>query len=142
MATGAHQDLARLAKLARARRIEQHIALTDATAKAGGISKKPWQRVEAGEPIREANYTKIDALINWAPGSCKRVLAGGDPVPVTPADADPEAVKAIVRPEMVDAKAREVLQLAAIATLKGATAEEIVAFSERAAEDLRKSGLI
>lgn len=142
MATGADPDFARLAKLARERRLQLHIALTDATAKAGGTSKGPWQRVERGEPIREANYAKIDALISWAPNSCKRVLAGGDPVPVTPADADPEAVKATVRPEMVDAKAREVLQLAAIATLKGATAEEIVAFSERAAEDLRKSGLI
>lgn len=137
-------DLERLAKVARQRRADLGIALNDANAKAGGISKHTWQRVEKGLPIRETNYVKIDGLLQWAPGSCRTVLAGGDPILVSEM-RDPAAAgvqKSPVPQEVIDEEARGVVQLALIATTTGTTAEEIREMSERVVRDLRERGLI
>lgn len=132
----------RLAKLARRRRADLGIALTDATAKAGGLSKHTWQRVEKGLPIRETNYMKVDGLLEWAPGSCLRILEGGEPVPAS-GMKEPEAAdvqKSPIPQDVVDDEARGVVQLALIATAKGTTAEEIRKISERIVRDLRDQG--
>lgn len=138
----APRDYARLATLARKRRVELGVTLNDVNAKAGGISKGTWQRVERGEAIRDANYAKIDGLLRWAPGSCLAVLEGRDPVPVADVDGAPGVVVSDVDPEVADGRRREVIQLAAIATTSGLTADEIRALSEKAIADLRKAGLI
>lgn len=127
------RDYDRLAKEARARRSERALPLNDANAKAGGISKHTWQRVEKGLPIRETNYVKIDRLMHWAPGSCLAIIKGGDPVPAGDVQ--------ITRAE-VDREARDVVQLALIATAKGTTAEEIRDMSERVVQELRERGLL
>ncbi|MFC9821445.1 hypothetical protein ACFWG6_31195 [Streptomyces erythrochromogenes] len=138
----APSDLDRLASAARKRRQELGLALTDATAKAGGTSKGTWQRVEKGEPIRDTNYVKIDGLLRWAPGSCINILEGRDPVPADPSQAERGSVISELSPEMHDAEVRDVIKLAAIATTDGLTAEEIRALSDRVAKDLRAAGLI
>lgn len=137
-------DLEALARLARRRRADLGIAMNDANAKAAGVSKGTWQRVERGQPIRETNYVKIDGLLRWAPGSCLMVLEGGEPVPVEDmADADAASVQKSPLPqEVTDEEARDVVQLALIATAKGTTAEEIREMSERVVRDLRERGLI
>lgn len=137
-------DLEALARRARRRRADLGIAMNDANAKAAGVSKGTWQRVEKGQAIRETNYVKIDGLLRWAPGSSLRVLEGGDPVPVGDmADADAASVqKSTFPPEVIDEEARDVVQLALIATAKGTTAEEIREMSERVVRDLRERGLI
>jgi len=137
-------DLARLAEMAKRRRIDLGLGLTDATAKAAGFSKGTWQRVEGGLPIRETNYVKIDGALQWAPGSCLAIIRGGEPTPVEdmkdPAAADVQ--KSPMPPEAIDEEARDVVQLALIATAKGTTAEEIRDMSERVVHDLRERGLI
>lgn len=136
--------LERLAKLAKRRRADLGLALTDDTAKAAGFSKGTWQRVEKGQPIRDTNYVKIDGVLQWAPGSCIAIIEGGDPTPVTDMK-DPEASgvqKSPVPPGVVDEEARDVIQLALIATAKGTTAEEIREMSERVVRDLRERGLL
>ncbi|MFG2748080.1 hypothetical protein [Streptomyces xanthophaeus] len=138
----APSDLDRLATAARKRRRQLGLALTDNTAKAGGTSKGTWQRVEKGEAIRATNYVKIDGLLKWAPGSCLAILDGGDPVPVDPSAAERGTVISELTPEMHDAKARNVIQLAVVATTDGLTSEEIRALSDRAFQDLRDAGLI
>lgn len=138
----APSDLDRLAAAAIKRRRELGLALTDATAKAGGTSKGTWQRVEKGEAIRATNYVKIDGLLRWAPGSCLGVLEGGHPVPVDPSTAERGSVISELPAEMHDAKARDVIKLAVVATTDGLTSEEIRALSERAFADLRAAGLI
>jgi hypothetical protein len=137
-------DLERLAKAARRRRADLGIAMNDANAKAAGVSKGTWQRVEKAQSIRETNYVKIDGLLKWAPGSSLRVLEGGEPVSVSDmADADAVDVQKSSFPqEVVDERVREIIQLALIATAKGTTAEEIRRMSERAVHDLREHGLI
>lgn len=138
----APSDLDRLATAARKRRRELGLALTDTTAKAGGTSKGTWQRVEKGEAIRATNYVKIDGLLKWAPGSCLAILDGGGPVPIDPSTAERGTVISELSPEMHDAKARNVIQLAVVATTDGLTSEEIRALSDRAFRDLRAAGLI
>jgi hypothetical protein len=136
------RDYKRLATLARRRRADLGLALNDANAKAGSLSNRTWQRVEKGLEIRETNYVKIDGLLKWAPGSCLQVLEGGDPVPVEDVDGAPGVQKSPVPPEVIDSQARDVVQLALIATAKGTTVEEIREMSERVVRDLRERGLI
>lgn len=138
----APRDYARLATLARKRRVELGLALSDANAKASGTSRKTWQRIERGEAVRDSNYAKFDHLLSWAPGSCLAAIEGRDPVPVTDVDGAPGVVVSDVDPEVADSRRREVVQLAAIATTSGLTADEIRALSEKAIADLRKAGLI
>lgn len=137
-------DLERLARAARRRRADLGLAMNDANAKRAGVSKGTWQRVEKGLPIRETNYVKIDGLLQWAQGSALRVLEGREPVPVSDmADADAASVqKSPIPQEVIDEEARDVIQLALIATAKGTTAEEIREMSERVVRDLRERGLI
>lgn len=138
----APRDYARLATAARKRRAELSLALTDATAKTASTSRKTWQHVENEEPVRDSSYAKIDRLLRWAPGSCMAALEGRDPVPVAEVDGAPGVVLSDIDPKAADARGREIVQLAAIATTSGLTADEIRALSERAIEDLRKAGLI
>jgi len=140
--TGADHDYARLAKVAKQRRHQLSLALNDQNAKAAGTSKGTWQRVEKGEPIRPTNYVKIDALLKWAPGSCLAVLEGREPILTRPAK-DAENADISERPvQDMDARARDVIQLATIATTSGLTAEEIRALSDRAVRDLKDAGVI
>ncbi|MFI8191452.1 hypothetical protein ACIF8T_21955 [Streptomyces sp. NPDC085946] len=136
------RDYERLANLARRRRAELGLALNDANAKAGGLSNRTWQRVEKGLEIRETNYVKIDGLLQWAPGSCLKVLDGGDPVPIGDVAGAPDVQKSPMPRDALDAKARDVVQLALIATAKGTSAEEIREMSERVVRDLRERGII
>lgn len=142
MTTNPAFDYPRLAELARKRRADLGLALNDTNAKDGGISKHTWQRVEKGMQIRQTNYVKIDGLLRWAVGSCIRVLEGGAPVPVEDVSGAPGIQKSPVPPEALEGEARDVVQLALIATAKGTTAEEIREMSERVVRDLRERGII
>ncbi|MGW1949947.1 hypothetical protein ACWCRC_37280 [Streptomyces sp. NPDC001940] len=142
MATGADRELERLAKLAKRRRQELGIALTDATAKEAGTSKGTWQRVEKGMSIRDTNYVKIDGALQWAPGSCLSVLEGGAPIPISAVEGEPGAAVAEMDADAINAKATETVQLSLLAVAKDATAEQIRDMSERVVRDLVERGLI
>ena len=136
------RDYERLATLARRRRAELGLALNDVNAKAGGLSNRTWQRVEKGLPIRETNYVKVDGLMKWAPGSCLKVLDGGDPIPAEDVTGAPGVQKSPVPQDVIDKNALDTVQLALIATAKGTPVEEIREMSERVVRDLRERGLI
>lgn len=138
----APRDLERLATTARKRRHDLGLALNDRNAKAAGTSKGTWQRVERGQAIRPTNYVKIDALLNWAPGSCASVLKGGQPVPASPLDADPSVMMSQLPPELIAKEARDVVKLAAVATVGRLTADEIKALSDQVIHDLKDRGII
>jgi hypothetical protein len=140
MPSADERDYERLATIARRRRAELGLALNDTNAKAGGLSNRTWQRVEKGLEIRETNYVKIDSLLKWAPGSCIAILEGG--APVLAQEGAPGLQVPAIPQEAVEGEARNVVQLALIATAKGTTAEEIRAMSERVVQDLRERGLI
>jgi hypothetical protein len=70
------------------------------------------------------------------------VLDGGQPVPVEPSAADPDVLISRLPPEVIDEEARDVIQLATIATTSGLTSDEIRALSDRVVHDLRVRGII
>lgn len=134
----------RLAAVAKRRRAELGLSLNDANAKAAGTSKGTWQRVEKGQKIHDTNYKKIDGVLQWAPGSCLRVLDGGEPTSVQDME-DPAAAgvqKSPIPQEVNERKALDTVQLALLATVKGMSAEDIRESSERVLRDLREGGLI
>lgn len=139
----APSDLDRLAAAARKRRVELGLALNDKNAQAGGTSKGTWQRVEKGMPIRVTNYTKIDALLQWAPGSCIAVIEGRVAVPTRAAESDPDVAISTIPPEAIAEEARDVVKGSlTVAATKGLTVEQVLELSERVVADLKKHGLL
>lgn len=138
----APRDLDRLATAARKRRHDLGLALNDKNAKAAGTSKGTWQRVERGEAIRPTNYTKIDGLLQWAPGSCLAIIRGGGPIESHPLRGNPDVMISKLQPEVLDEEARNVVKLAAIATTGGLTSDEIKALSDKVVNDLRAHGIL
>lgn len=136
----APRDLDALAKVVKKRRIELGLAYKTA-AKQAGISPETWKRIETGQPVRELSYAKVDPVLQWAPGSCIAASEGRAPVPVAPAEGAPGISISPMPSEALDA-AKDVVQLAAIATTSGLTADEIRALSERVVADLKKNGLL
>lgn len=136
----APRDLDALAEAVKNRRIELGLGYKIA-AKQAGISPSTWKRIEIAEPVRELSYAKVDPVLQWAPGSCAAVLQGKSPIPVTPSEDAPGISFSPVPPEAL-AAAKDVVQLATIATTSGLTAEEIRALSERVVADLKEKGLL
>lgn len=134
-------DLQRLARVVTERRLELRLGIQPAAAQAG-MSKDTWKRVEAGQVVRATTYTAMDRALGWAAGSCRRVIEGGDPVAVEGVAGSPGVQKSPIPPEALEGQARDVVQLALIATAKGTTADEIREMSERVVRDLRERGLI
>lgn len=137
----APRDFSRLAQHVKARRLELGLALKKA-ANDAAISKDTWIRVEKGAPLREISYAKMEPVLQWAPGSCVAVLEGRSAITADPSRAGAEVVVSTIPREAIDAEARDVVQLAMIATTKGMTAEEIRALSDRVVHDLRERGII
>lgn len=136
----APRDLDALAKAVKERRLALGLGYKNA-ARTAGISPGTWKRIESGLPVRELSYTRVDPVLQWAPGSCVAVPEGRSPVPVTPADGAPGVSISPVPPEAL-AAAKDVVQLATIATTSGLTADEIRALSERVVADLKERGLL
>lgn len=137
----ANQDPARLAKKVKDRRLELGIPRKKA-AELAGMSKDTWQRVEEGDSVRLMSISKMDAVLGWASGSAVGILEGKEPIE-TRASEDAPGVDISQRPAVdVEGRARDVIQLAMIATTSGLTAEEIRELSDRAVRDLKASGLI
>lgn len=133
------RDLDRLARVAKARRLELGLARNKAAAELG-ISKDTWKRLEQGQPIREINYTKIDGALHWAAGSCVAVTEGGEPIAIEAHSED--TIIATVPVEGLEGEVQEAVAMATIATAPDLTAREIKALSDEIVEELRKRGIL
>lgn len=130
-----------LAVLVQKRRTELRLGVEPA-AKLGGISKDTWKRVEAGLKVWDRSYAGIDTALQWAVGSCQRILNGDEPLPLTPADASPDVAIAIIpKTELARAVGDAVTQ-AALGVKGELTAEKILDLNARVAEQLRERGVI
>ncbi|MFI5985085.1 helix-turn-helix domain-containing protein [Streptomyces sp. NPDC051555] len=96
------RDHDRLATQVRARRLELGLSRAGLAERAG-ISKGTCHRVEEGQPIRDTSYAKIDAALEWAPGSCAAIRAGGDPAPAVGQAPLVEPVRLIREEDIGDA---------------------------------------
>ena len=103
MATG--KDWQRLADLVSERRADLGMTQEDVRA-AGGPSTATQRLIEGGHQSRYQPVIlgRLETALKWERGSVRRILAGGDPVPVSdePAPAAPEPAP---RPVADDAEA-------------------------------------
>jgi transcriptional regulator with XRE-family HTH domain len=63
-------------------------------AAATGVTERTLGKLENGQRVSASTLAAIEIVLGWAPGSCRRILAGGDPsagseAPDTAEDADP-----------------------------------------------------
>lgn len=133
-------DLGRLAEAVKNRRLALYTSRV-AAAKAAGISKDTWKRVEDGEIVRDGTYVKIDEALQWAPRSCAAILEGRTAMPVEGVEGEPGTVTTKVSGAAMDERVRDVVQLASIATT-GLPADEIRALANQVVQDLKKLGVI
>ena len=132
-------DQERLAVLVQKRRTELRLGVEPA-AKLGGISKDTWKRVEAGQKVWDRTYGAIEAALQWAPGSCQRILAGDDPVTNEPLT---EEVKVAQVPKAeLQRLVGDAVTTAAIATKGSLTGDEILELNRRVVEELRERGVL
>lgn len=134
-------DLKRLAELVQQRRVDLRLGIEPA-AKLAEMSKDTWKRVEAGLTVRATSYTGIETALQWALGSCQRILNGDEPIinePVQPGSDTriTEIPKSALERTVGDAVAR-----AAMMTKGNLTADEILELNERVLEELKQRGVI
>lgn len=134
----ADRDLARLARVAKRRRLQLGLARNKA-AVAIGISKDTWARLEAGEPIREMNYAKIDIPLGWAVGSCVAVLEGGEPTEV---EVTGEGAISSVATSDLGSEIAKSMAHALVGTTTSLPNEEIRELTAQVLKDLENRGLI
>ena len=84
------EDWRRLADYVVARRVELGMRDRRALAAATGVTDRTLGKLETGRRVSASTLGVLENVFGWAPGSCRRVLAGGEPLRVpgiTGADA-------------------------------------------------------
>jgi hypothetical protein len=75
----ASEDRRRLADYVVARRVELGMRDRRAFAGATGVTERTLGKLENGQPVSPNTLAIVDNRLGWAPGSCRRILAGGEP---------------------------------------------------------------
>ncbi len=127
--------LHRLADYIRRRRVELNMNKID-VAKAADITPNTYTKVEDGKPVRALTYGKIEAVLQWASGSCQEVLRGREPTqterltdgvvtsPVTNGDLEGDIEQAVAN--------------ATIAVADGMSAADIRKLKQRVIDEFRR----
>ncbi|MFI1580083.1 hypothetical protein [Embleya sp. NPDC020630] len=146
-ATADETARARLGELMTQRRLDLRLSANEA-ARLSSVGIKTWNRAAAGRPVRDVSYVGIDAGLRWEPGSCRTVLAGGEPKPLPddapspPAGEEPELVYADDSAEdwlpVIGDDLRESVREATMTTAPGLTGAEVQEIERRVEEGLRR----
>jgi transcriptional regulator with XRE-family HTH domain len=75
----AGEDWRRLADYVVARRVELGMRDRRAFAEATGVTERTLGKLEKGQRVSASTLGMVENELGWAPGSCRRVLAGGEP---------------------------------------------------------------
>ncbi len=75
----AGEDWRRLADYVVARRVELGMRDRRAFAEATGVTERTLGKLENGQSVSPSTLGMVENRLGWAPGSCRRVLAGGEP---------------------------------------------------------------
>jgi hypothetical protein len=73
------EDWRRLADYVVARRVELGMRDRRSLAAATGITDRTLGKLENGQRVSASTLGIIENVFGWAPGSCRRILAGGEP---------------------------------------------------------------
>lgn len=131
-------DLQRLANHVLRRRKGLNLSVKRAAA-LGPMSKDTWMRVEAGLEAQHQTYGKVEKVLHWSVGSCRKVLDGGEPALLP--DTEGHRIESVPR-ENLEAEVRDAVQGALIFTTDHLTSSEIRNVNERAIEILRQRGVL
>ena len=131
----------RLAALVQERRMELGLGIEPA-AKLADISKDTWKRIEAALKVWDSKYAGVETALQWASGSCMRILDGHDPIPNEAAEAAPGVKIAQIPKSDLERLVGDAVKVAAIATKGSMTGDEILALNERVLQELRERGVI
>ncbi len=82
----ADEDWQRLGDYVVARRIALGMRDRRSLAVATGVTERTLGKVETGRRVSASTLGALDNHLQWAPGSCRQLLAGGEPV-IAPAGA-------------------------------------------------------
>lgn len=134
-------DLDRLAKRVQLRRQQLRLGIEPA-ARLAEMSKDTWKRVEAGLNVRPASYTGIETALQWALGSCKRVLDGDEPIINEPLGPGSDTRAAEIPRTLLERAVGDAVTSAAIATNGSLTGDQILELNERVLKELRERGVI
>ena len=75
----ADEDWRRLADYVVARRVELGMRDRRALAEATGVTERTLGKLENGQRVSPSTLGMVENRLGWAPGSCRRILAGGEP---------------------------------------------------------------
>ena len=75
----ASEDWRRLADYVVARRVELGMRDRRAFAEATGVTERTLGKLENGQRVSPSTLGMVENRLGWAPGSCRRILAGGEP---------------------------------------------------------------
>jgi hypothetical protein len=75
----AGEDWQRLADYVVARRVELGMRDRRAFAEATGVTERTLGKLENGQHVSPSTLGMVENRLGWAPGSCRRVLGGGEP---------------------------------------------------------------
>lgn len=75
----AGEDWRRLADYVVARRVELGMRDRRALAEATGVTERTLGKLENGQRVSPSTLGMVENHFGWAPGSCRRILAGGEP---------------------------------------------------------------
>jgi transcriptional regulator with XRE-family HTH domain len=81
----AGEDWRRLADYVIARRVELGMRDRRALADATGVTERTLGKLENGQRVSPSTLAMVENRLGWAPGSCRRILASGEPN-LAPAD--------------------------------------------------------
>jgi hypothetical protein len=82
------EDWRRLADYVIARRVELGLRDRRALAAATSVTDRTLAKLEHGQRVSASTLGVIENRLGWTPGTCRRILAGGDPGGGPPADRD------------------------------------------------------
>jgi transcriptional regulator with XRE-family HTH domain len=87
----ASDDWRRLADYVVARRVAVGFRDRRALAAATGITERTLGKLENGQRVSASTLGAIENFLGWTPGSCRRILAGGEPTVGSGASDDEES---------------------------------------------------
>ena len=73
------EDWQRLADYVIARRVELGMRDRRAFAEATGVTERTLGKLENGQHVSPSTLGMVENRLGWTPGSCRRILAGGEP---------------------------------------------------------------
>jgi hypothetical protein len=73
------EDWLRLADYVVARRVELGMRDRRALAEATGVTERTLGKLENGQRVSPSTLAMVENRLGWAPGSHRRILAGGEP---------------------------------------------------------------